>query len=93
MNTGGGSGEVRLPAGGVPGKGAQDREMERLRRIEANYERDKAMLEREKTPALARSDSHEVGHVEGEAQNKLSGHEERRLSNDFIEMVKGSSQR
>jgi hypothetical protein len=64
MNAGGGSGEVRLPAGGRQGKAAQDPELERLRRIEANYERDKAMLAREKAPALARSDSHEVGHAE-----------------------------
>jgi hypothetical protein len=34
--------------------------------MEANYERDKAMLERERQPALARSASHEVGHAEGD---------------------------
>jgi hypothetical protein len=55
--------------GGLPGitqqDPAQERELERLRRIEANYEKDKAMLAKEKTPALARSDSHEVGHAEG----------------------------
>ncbi len=42
-----------------------DGEVERLRRIEANYEKDKAMLAREKAPALARSASHDVGHAEG----------------------------
>jgi hypothetical protein len=42
----------------------RDLELERLRRIEANYEKDKAMLAKE-APALARSDSHDVGHAEG----------------------------
>ncbi|MDR0312031.1 MAG: hypothetical protein LBI14_00375 [Treponema sp.] len=43
-------------------------ELERLRKIEANYERDKAMLARQKQPALARSESHDVGHAEGEGE-------------------------
>jgi hypothetical protein len=42
----------------------RDAELERLRRIEANYEKDKAAMSREKAPALARSESHEVGHAE-----------------------------
>ena len=48
-----------------PIRHAEDPELARLRRIEANYEQDKAMLERERQPALARSDTHEVGHAEG----------------------------
>jgi hypothetical protein len=44
-------------------KQARDTELERLRRIEANYEKDKAALAREKQPALARSESHDVGHA------------------------------
>jgi hypothetical protein len=46
----------------------RDAELERLRKIEANYEKDKAALAREKAPALARSESHEVGHAEGEEE-------------------------
>jgi hypothetical protein len=37
-----------------------DAELERLRRIEANYERDKALLAREKQPLLARSIAHDM---------------------------------
>jgi len=44
---------------------ARDAELERLKRIEANYKKDKAMLAKEKAPALARSDTHDVGHAEG----------------------------
>ncbi|QQO08999.1 hypothetical protein [Breznakiella homolactica] len=47
------------------GMGEQDRELERLRKIEANYEQDKAELSKAKQPALARSVSHDVGHAEG----------------------------
>jgi hypothetical protein len=32
--------------------------------VEANYEKDKAMLAKEKAPALARSESHDIGHAE-----------------------------
>jgi hypothetical protein len=42
----------------------RDAELDRLRRIEANYERDKAAMAKEKAPALARSESHDVGHAE-----------------------------
>jgi hypothetical protein len=48
-------------AGQYPGR---DAEIERLRRLEKNYEKDKAMLAREKAPALARSESHDIGHAE-----------------------------
>jgi hypothetical protein len=44
----------------------RDRELERPRKIEANYEKDKAALEREK--ALARSESHDIGHAEGNGE-------------------------
>lgn len=40
-------------------------EEEKLRKIEANYIKDTAMLAKEKAPALARSDTHEIGHAEG----------------------------
>jgi hypothetical protein len=46
--------------------------MERLRRIEANYEKDKAKLAREKAPALARSASHDVGHAEGSVTKQFA---------------------
>jgi len=39
--------------------------IDRLKRIEANYKKDKAMLAKERAPALARSDTHDVGHAEG----------------------------
>ncbi len=54
--------EAPRPVSEMP---TQDAEMDRLRRIEANYERDKAALAREKQPVLARSASHDVGHAEG----------------------------
>ncbi len=50
----------------------QDAELERLRRIEANYERDKAALVRERQPVLARSASHDVGHAEGNLEQQPS---------------------
>jgi hypothetical protein len=50
------------------GNRERDGERERLRRIEKNYEQDKAMLAKEKVPALARSDSHEVGHAGGSGE-------------------------
>jgi phage baseplate assembly protein W len=63
-----GGGELAFPPKkGVAASSAEDAELARLRRIEANYEKDKAMLERQ--PALARSDSHEVGHAEGKSAN------------------------
>jgi len=40
-------------------------EQERQRKIEANYEKDKAVLAKEKQPVLARSESHDVGHANG----------------------------
>jgi hypothetical protein len=85
----GGIGEVRLPSGGETGNPAQDPELERLRRIEANYERDKAMLAKEKAPALARSDSHEVGHAEGgEEEENSTDHTINRMSKKFNNMLK-----
>jgi hypothetical protein len=49
-----------------------DTELERLRRVEANYEKDKAMLAKEKAPALARSESHDIGHAETDEEIDLS---------------------
>jgi hypothetical protein len=63
------------PVGGEQRQGrrdARDAELERLRRMEANYEKDKAMLRREKAPALARSESHDVGHAEREGDEYTS---------------------
>lgn len=52
-----------------PARSAKDTEIERLKRIEANYKKDKAMLAKERAPALARSDTHDVGHAEGTDQD------------------------
>jgi hypothetical protein len=72
---------------------ARDRELERLRKIEANYEKDRAEIAREKTPALARSESHEVGHAEENFNGKsLSKREIARMTKDFQEEVVHSSQ-
>ena len=71
-----------------PKKPGKDAEIERLRRIEANYEKDKAMLARQKQPALARSESHDVGHAEGEGSISLSKQEEFKLFQDFKGIVK-----
>jgi hypothetical protein len=53
------------PAQQFPKRQGRDAELERLRRIEVNYEKDKSALAREKQPALARSESHDVGHAQG----------------------------
>ncbi len=42
----------------------------RHKRIEANYEKDKANLIKEKEPALTRSITHDVGHAEEESSNE-----------------------
>jgi hypothetical protein len=52
----------------TPALSPEDREAERMARINAHYEHDRAVLAREKTPALARSDTHDVGHAEGVEQ-------------------------
>ena len=74
-----------------------DGEVERLKRIEANYERDKAMLAKEKAPALARSASHDVGHAEGTNGRvvsdtaeikKLTRAMEREVANRIVEKSK-----
>ena len=74
-----------------------DPELERLRRIEANYEKDKAMLAKEKAPALARSESHDVGHAEGTNGRtisdtaeikKLTRAMEREVANRIVEKSK-----
>ena len=49
----------------TPSLSPEDREAARMTRINENYEHDRAVLAREKTPALARSDTHDVGHAEG----------------------------
>jgi hypothetical protein len=91
LNVNGSFGETGLPISGsksnVP---IRDLELERLRRIEANYEKDKAMLAKEQAPALARRDSHDVGQADMEAQNETDGNEEGHLLDDFLKMVKSS---
>jgi hypothetical protein len=52
--------------------GKRDAEFERLRKINANYEKDKAKLARERAPALARSASHDIGHAEGSEEDTIS---------------------
>jgi hypothetical protein len=66
---------------------ARDAELERLRRIEANSEKDKAMLAREKVPALARSDSHDVGHAEGNGNKKPEVNQVKKMNNVFREAI------
>jgi hypothetical protein len=66
----------------------RDAELERLRRIEANYERDKAAMSREKAPALARSESHEVGHAEGEEEYDDPKKIGKKIFNTFLDKIK-----
>jgi len=51
------------PMSKAPERTPRDAELGRLRKIEANYEKDKASLTKQKQPALTRSESHEVGHA------------------------------
>ena len=71
-----------------PGNHARETELERLRKIEENYEKDKAMLARQKQPALARSESHDIGHAGGDSEISLSVREENKMFNDFLGFVK-----
>jgi hypothetical protein len=73
------------------GRQARDTEQERLRKIEANYEKDKAVLAKEKQPALARSESHDVGHaeVEGRTEDENPKQFIRKLSASFFEYFTG----
>jgi hypothetical protein len=98
-----GAGEARGIAGrggaGLPSKKGVARprpdeegaELARLRRIEANYEKDKAMLERQ--PALARSDTHDVGHAEGAGEadetaiKKMSAKFENLIKNEVDNII------
>jgi hypothetical protein len=73
------------PVPQFPGRQARDAELERLRKIEANYEKDKAVLAREKQPALARSESRDVGHAEVEGVALQS---KKTASKEFIHMLK-----
>lgn len=73
------------PVPQFPRRQARDAELERLRKMEANYEKDKAVLAREKQPALARSESRDVGHAEGEGVALQS---KKTASKEFIHMLK-----
>ncbi|GHV53902.1 hypothetical protein AGMMS49579_13500 [Spirochaetia bacterium] len=78
-----------VPMGNVPPRRHErDAELERLRRIEANYEKDKAMLAKEKVPALARSDSHEVGHAEGMEEDMEPQKATMVISNDLVDELR-----
>ncbi|MDR0404010.1 MAG: hypothetical protein LBH35_10545 [Treponema sp.] len=74
-----------VPERREPRRDGRERELERLRKIEANYEKDKAALAREKTPALARSESHDIGHAEGSGRKGLSEREIGKMTADFQE--------
>jgi hypothetical protein len=65
----------------------RDAELARLRRIEANYERDKALLAREK-PALARRDTHDVGNADADEQTDSPEKLAARLYHDIVEAIK-----
>ena len=64
-------------------------ELLRLRKVEANYERDKAEIAKRKQPALARSESHDVGHAVGTGTVSLSPQEEAKVLRDFMCLAKG----
>jgi len=61
-----------------PAQQAKDIELERLRRMEANYAKDKAILEKQKRPILARSETHDIGSAGGTVQR--NPHEKKRAS-------------
>lgn len=76
-----------------PGRDVRDGELERLRKIEANHEKDKASLARQKQPALARSESHDVGHAEGtgdetDSTEKITD----AIYKNIAKIIQGSSQ-
>jgi hypothetical protein len=79
-----------FPASGVPplaSRAERDAELARLRRIEANYERDKALLAREK-PALARRDTHDVGNADADEQTDSPEKLAARLYRDIAKAIK-----
>jgi len=83
------------PRSKSPGSTPRDAELERLRKIEANYEKDKASLAKQKQPALARSESHEVGHAEGDdgtsfKDSKVATRELVRMIKQFVNEKLGS---
>jgi hypothetical protein len=82
------NGDARREAGQARRYPGRDAELERLRRIEANYERDKAMLAREKVPALARSESRDIGHAEGSGEEISHKQVAHTVSERVVEMLK-----
>jgi hypothetical protein len=61
------------------------------RKAEANYERDKAEIARKRQPALARSESHDVGHAGGEGEyDGMAPKNIANASQDVIDMVRRS---
>jgi hypothetical protein len=76
----------------TPSVTPEDREEARMARINANYEHDRAALAREKAPALARSDTHDVGHAEGmEESDKVTDPKKlgKKLTMQLIDRAKG----
>ena len=68
------------------GSGSKDRELERLRKVEENYEKDKKELSKREIPVLARSESREVGHaVGGEGENEVNP---KRMNGKMRNMIK-----
>jgi hypothetical protein len=80
--------ESRKHAVLFPRKTARDAELERLRKMEANFEKDKASMPRQKQPALARSESHDVGHAEGTGEMGSSKQFFNELSDRVVEKLK-----
>jgi hypothetical protein len=77
-----------------PARRAADAELESHRRKEANYERDKALERREKLPALARSETHDVGHAEGTAgKEAMSAKSVSVATKEILRMVRQSTKR
>jgi hypothetical protein len=76
-----------VPERREPRRDGRDRELERLRKIEANYEKDKAALVREKAPALARSESHDIGHAVSFQNDELSRMELGKMTDDFQDEI------
>jgi hypothetical protein len=66
----------------------EEPEADRLRRMEANYERDKRMLAREEHSALARVRTHDAGRAEGREEEVLSRTDMEKLISRLEETVK-----
>jgi hypothetical protein len=70
------------------GQHAKDVEPKGLRKIEVNHDTDKAEGKK-KHPALARSETHDIGTAGGTEEEPLSIREESNMFRTFITMIKG----